>query len=86
MCCFCFSLECVISQGAYCVKISFFRVMKVAKKFADDGKTVNFAVSSNKDFSHELSEFGVDGASFDKPVVLARDGANQKYVMSDEFR
>ncbi|XP_052793206.1 protein disulfide-isomerase A3-like [Mya arenaria] len=61
------------------------RVMKVAKKFQDAGKTVTFAVSSSTDFAQELAEFGIEGASGDKPVVAGRDSKNQKFVMSDEF-
>jgi len=63
-----------------------YSVMKVAKKFADDGKTVSFAVSNNNEFGQEISEFGLDSPKFDKPVVAARDGAGMKYVMADEFR
>ncbi|WAR00552.1 PDIA3-like protein [Mya arenaria] len=65
--------------------ISANRVMKVAKKFQDAGKTVTFAVSSSTDFAQELAEFGIEGASGDKPVVAGRDSKNQKFVMSDEF-
>lgn len=60
------------------------RVIKVAKKFADGGKKIHFAVSSASDLSHELSEFGLT-FSADKPVVTARDSADQKYAMSAEF-
>lgn len=60
-------------------------MIKVAKAFADAGKNIHFAVSSASDFSHELSEFGLM-FSADKPVVAARDGADQKYSMSAEFR
>ena len=59
--------------------------MKVAKKFLDDGKKVNFAVSNKDDMSYELSEYGLD-TSGDKPVVAARDASDQKFVMKDEFR
>ncbi|KAH3841036.1 protein disulfide-isomerase A3-like [Dreissena polymorpha] len=61
------------------------RVMKVAKKFKDEGKTVTFAVSNKNDFNHELTEFGMDSVKGDKPVVAARDAQNQKFVMSGEF-
>lgn len=60
------------------------RVIKVAKKFADAGKTVQFAISSASELNHELSEFGVT-QSGDKPVVAARDSSDQKFVMSTEF-
>ena len=62
-----------------------FRVLKIAKKLQDEGLDVSFAISSKADFSHELNEFGV-ATSGDKPVVAARNAADQKFVMSDEFR
>lgn len=58
--------------------------MKVAKKFVDDGKKVYFSVANKDEFSHELSEFGVD-TSGDKPVVTAKDAKDSKFVMKDEF-
>jgi len=61
------------------------RVIKVAKKFADAGRKVTFAVSSADDFQHELGEYGLtyDG---DKPVVAARNEKDEKFVMQTEFR
>lgn len=60
------------------------RVIKVAKKVEDSGKSVTFAVSNNDDFSHELTEFGVT-TNGDKPVVTARNAADEKFVMQSEF-
>ena len=57
--------------------------MKVAKKIKED-QQIYFAISSKDDFSHELSEFGINDVS-DKPVVTARDAKDQKFVMSDDF-
>jgi protein disulfide-isomerase A3 len=57
------------------------RILKVAKEF--DGK-VNFAVSAKDDFQHELNEYGYDYVG-DKPLILARDEKNQKFIMKDEF-
>jgi len=61
------------------------RVIKVAKKYAESGRKVTFAVSSVDDFQHELSEYGLkhDG---DKPVVAARNENDEKFVMQTEFR
>jgi len=56
------------------------RVLKVAKDFAG----YNFAVSDKNDFQQELSEFGLDYVSGDKPVVTARD-KGLKYKMTEEF-
>jgi protein disulfide isomerase family A protein 3 len=58
--------------------------MKVAKKVAEAGQKVTFAVSSKEDFSHELSEYGLT-ASGDKPVITARNAADEKFVMQGEF-
>lgn len=57
------------------------RVLKVAKEFVG---RVNFAVSAKDDYQHELNEYGYDYVG-DKPLVLARDGKNQKFIMKDEF-
>lgn len=57
------------------------RVLKVAKEWA--GK-ISFAISSKDDFQHELNEFGYDYVG-DKPLILARDARNQKFIMKDEF-
>lgn len=43
-----------------------------------------FAISSKDDFQHELNEYGLDFVG-DKPVVLARDALNQKFMLKDEF-
>lgn len=57
------------------------RILKVAKEFA--GK-LSFAISSKDDFQHELNEYGYDYTG-DKPVILARDAKNQKFILKDEF-
>lgn len=57
------------------------RVLKVAKEFTG---RVSFAVSAKDDYQHELNEYGYDYVG-DKPLVLARDGKNQKFIMKDEF-
>lgn len=57
------------------------RVLKVATEF--QGK-INFAISSKDEFQHELNEYGYDYTG-DKPLILARDGQNQKFIMKDDF-
>lgn len=57
------------------------RVLKVVKPY--EGQ-YTFAVSSKDEFQHELNEYGYDYTG-DKPVVLARDERNQKFIMKDEF-
>lgn len=57
------------------------RIIKVAKDFA----SFNFAISSKDDFQHELNDFGIDFVKGDKPVILARDAQNQKFVLKEEF-
>ncbi|XP_055319508.1 protein disulfide-isomerase A3-like [Sitodiplosis mosellana] len=44
----------------------------------------SFAISSKDEFQHEHNEYGYDYTG-DKPVVLARDERNQKFIMKDEF-
>jgi len=60
------------------------RVLKVAKKFAEAGKTVTFAVSGKDEFGQELGEFGLE-SYHDKPVVGARNLKDEKFVMKGEF-
>ncbi|GAB0094644.1 Protein disulfide-isomerase [Sergentomyia squamirostris] len=57
------------------------RVLKVSKEFQDK---ITFAISAKDEFQHELNEYGYDYVG-DKPLVLARDKDNQKYIMKDEF-
>uniref|UniRef100_A0A7N6BDP2 Protein disulfide-isomerase n=1 Tax=Anabas testudineus TaxID=64144 RepID=A0A7N6BDP2_ANATE len=61
------------------------RVMKVAKSFLDQGKKLNFAVASKNTFSHDVSEFGLDGSSGEVPIVAIRTAKGDKYVMTEEF-
>uniref|UniRef100_A0A671XUW9 Protein disulfide-isomerase n=1 Tax=Sparus aurata TaxID=8175 RepID=A0A671XUW9_SPAAU len=61
------------------------RVMKVAKSFLDQGKKLNFAVASKAAFSHDLSEFGLDGSSGELPLVTIRTAKGDKYAMAEEF-
>lgn len=61
------------------------RVIKVAKKFADAGRKVTFAVSDVDDFRHELDEYGLTDTG-DKPVIAARNENEEKFVMQADFR
>jgi len=61
------------------------RVMKVAKGFLDQGKTLGFAVASRTAFSHEVSELGLDAGAGELPVVGIRTSRGDKYVMAEEF-
>jgi protein disulfide isomerase family A protein 3 len=61
------------------------RVLKVAKKLADENVKVRFGVSNAEEFRHELTEFGVDNVKKDGKYVLARGPADQKYKMSEDF-
>jgi len=60
------------------------RVMKVAKKMQEAGHVMNFAVANSDEFGHELGEMGLVYGG-DKPVVAARNAADQKFVMTDVF-
>lgn len=57
------------------------RILKVVKPYTGQ---YSFAIASKDDFQHELNEYGYDYTG-DKPVVLARDERNQKFIMKDEF-
>lgn len=57
------------------------RILKVAKEW--EGK-INFAISAKDDFQHELNEYGYDYVG-DKPLILARDEKNQKFILREEF-
>lgn len=59
--------------------------MKVGKKLKDGGMDVNFAICNNDEFSYELSEFGINDVTGNKPVVTARDSKDRKFVMKAEF-
>ncbi|XP_012697964.1 protein disulfide-isomerase A3 [Clupea harengus] len=61
------------------------RVMKVAKGFLDQGKTLNFAVANKNSFSQDLSEMGMDGSAGELPVVGIRTAKGDKYIMQEEF-
>ena len=56
------------------------RVLKIAKDFSG----YNFAVASKNDFQHELTEFGLDFVTGDKPVITAKE-KGLKYKMAAEF-
>lgn len=59
------------------------RILKVAKQYKDK---ITFAISSKDDFQHELNEYGIDFVKGDKPVIVARNSINQKFIMKDAFR
>lgn len=59
------------------------RILKVAEQYKDK---INFAISSKDDFQHELNEFGIDFVKGEKPVIVARNANNQKFIMKDDFR
>ena len=61
------------------------RILKVAKKLADENIKVRFAVSNAEEFRHELAEFGISDVKKDGKYVLARGAADQKYKMAGEF-
>jgi protein disulfide isomerase family A protein 3 len=63
----------------------YFRVMKVAKSFLDQGKSLNFAVASKNVFSQDIAEMGLDASTGELPVVSIRTGKGDKYVMTEEF-
>jgi len=62
------------------------RVIKVAKKFAEAGRKVTFAVSSASEFNAEMSELGLTfNTEKGVPVVGAKDASDQKFPMKTDF-
>ncbi|XP_077373733.1 protein disulfide-isomerase A3 [Festucalex cinctus] len=61
------------------------RVMKVAKSFLDQGKQLSFAVANKQSFSHDLTDFGLENAQGELPLVAVRTAKGDKYVMTEEF-
>lgn len=58
------------------------RILKVASNYQD----TTFAIANKDEFTTELTEFGFDYVAGDKPVVAARNGKGEKFVMKEEFR
>lgn len=56
--------------------------MKVAQNYKDQ---VTFAISNKDKFSAEVEDYGLSTKA-PKPVVAARNTANQKFNMKEEFR
>merc|ERR1719510_2311623 len=54
--------------------------MKVAQNF----KSLNFAVANENDFQQEASEFGLEVAKTDKPLIAIKSSKG-KFVMEAEF-
>jgi protein disulfide isomerase family A protein 3 len=61
------------------------RVLKVAKKLADENVNVRFAVSNAEEFRQELGQFGVSDVKKDGKYVLARGPKDEKYRLTEEF-
>jgi protein disulfide isomerase family A protein 3 len=61
------------------------RILKVAKKLADENVKVRFAVSNAEEFCRELNEFGINNIQKDGKYVVARGAADQKYKKSGNF-
>lgn len=58
----------------------------MAKKLADEGVNVRFAVSNMDEFRHELTQFGIKDAKKDAKYVLARGARDEKFKLTDDFR
>lgn len=61
------------------------RILKVAKKLADENVNIRFAVSNAQDFRQELGQFGINDVQKDGKYVLARGANDEKFVMNEEF-
>jgi len=61
------------------------RILKVAKKLAEENVDVKFAVSNVDEFRQEISQFGITDVKKDAKYVLARGSNDEKYRLTDEF-
>ncbi len=61
------------------------RVLKVAKKLADENVNVQFAVSNADEFRQELGQFGINDVKKDAKYVLARGSKDEKYRLTEDF-
>jgi protein disulfide-isomerase A3 len=61
------------------------RILRVAKKLADENVRVRFAISNAQEFRQELIQHGIDDAKKDVKYVLARGSNDEKYRMTPEF-
>lgn len=59
------------------------RIVKVAKRFADEGRNVTFAISNANEMKPELASYALKSDKL--PVAAARDAADQKFRMDEEF-
>jgi len=61
------------------------RILKVAKKLADENVNVRFAVSNVDEFRQEIGQFGISDTKKDEKYVLARGPKDEKYRLTGEF-
>lgn len=63
------------------------RILKVAKKYAESGEEVNFAISNAQSFAGEVEEFGLKSSvgRDDAPQIAARNIEGQKFILSEKF-
>ncbi|CAF4000520.1 unnamed protein product [Rotaria sordida] len=61
------------------------RVLKVAKKLADEDVNVRFAISNPDEFRQDLTQFGISDTKKDSKHVVARGPKDEKYKMSEDF-
>jgi protein disulfide isomerase family A protein 3 len=61
------------------------RILKVAKKLADENVNVRFAVSNAEEFRQELGQFGVSDVTKDAKYVVGRGSKDEKYRLTEDF-
>jgi hypothetical protein len=61
------------------------RILKVAKKLADENVNVRFAVSNAEEFRQELGQFGVSDVKKDEKYVVGRGSKDEKYRLTEDF-
>ncbi|UJR10281.1 hypothetical protein I4U23_014488 [Adineta vaga] len=61
------------------------RILKVAKKLADESVNVRFAISNLEEFRHELTQYGINDVKKDAKYVLGRGARDEKFKLSEDF-
>uniref|UniRef100_A0A8C5PKZ2 Thioredoxin domain-containing protein n=1 Tax=Leptobrachium leishanense TaxID=445787 RepID=A0A8C5PKZ2_9ANUR len=61
------------------------RILMVVKKFHDAGEKLNCAIADRREFSFELSEYGIETMSGEAPAIVIRTTKGHKYVMREAF-
>jgi protein disulfide isomerase family A protein 3 len=62
------------------------RILKLAKKLADENVNVQFGINNLDEFKQDLTQFGITDSKKDGKYVLARGPKDEKYRLTEDFR